>query len=152
MRKKIANKKIWKILSRIEHFVFVLYEFNEGVCFSFGAGAVAVQFADDFYVRRKYPVIRVFRMMWRITHAIQLRAHRAKATVSMKNNLWQCHTLTDAWNYLLSLLCYKYVEQSFSHNCDNTHHINVCMSVPDEYKFCISVLVVVFCGVSCVLN
>lgn len=114
--------------------------------------AVAVQFADDFYVRRKYPVIRVFRMMWRITHAIQLRAHRAKATVSMKNNLWQCHTLTDAWNYLLSLLCYKYVEQSFSHKCDNTHRINVCMSVPDEYKFWISVLVVVFCGVSCVLN
>lgn len=66
-------------------------------------------------------------MMWSmITHAIQLRAHRAKATVSMKNNLWQCHILTAAWNYLLSLLCYKYVTNPLT---NATIHMHKCVRI-----------------------
>lgn len=39
------------------------------------------------------------------TQIIQLRVHRTNAAISMKTNLWECHTITGGRHYLLSLLC-----------------------------------------------
>lgn len=78
--------------------------------------------------------------------------HRTNATVSMKTNLWECHTITGGRNYLLSLLCYeqfRLVDNPQQHQSKHTHsHIFSLfyyMRVTQRISsYCYSVVVLIF--------
>ena len=95
--KKIRGKKIRKLpYSHWKHWIglnFCLFRFYFIRLIWVQRGRLSLlllaytQFCSRFLCQPEYPVIRAFLNAVWTTHAIKLRAHRTKATVSMKNNL-----------------------------------------------------------------